>query len=444
MYNKYTERIRRKHLLSRILSGLLGIMFLLSGPWNIQPGAAQGVQDPQLNLSPLQQDTNALALPPADEATRRIHLPTGFAIRIFATNLSHPRLMAVGPDGWLYVALLTTGQIARLPDRDHNGLVDRVEIVASGLNEPHNMAFYANRMFVAENDRIDRLADLNNDGIYETRRTVTNNIPGPGGHSTRTVHVGPDGKLYVSVGSSCNICVETDPRRAAILRFNIDGTIPTDNPYATSSDLRKRPVWATGLRNSVDFLWTPSGALWASTMGSDSLGDNLPAEVLIDPVQKGKWYGWPYCYNQKLGLNQTALPLVRDTRLALPSGVSCSQAVPAMLTYYAHSAPIGMSPATGSAFPASYRDDFFITLHGSWNTSDPANYRDCKVERINIENGAVVRIETFATGWRAAGKLCGDATTWGRPAGITFGSDGAMYISDDKGGRIYRVVTTGP
>ncbi len=430
--------LKRKRFLS--LAAVLGLILLGLGRWGIQPGATQQGQTFFLYFPLVFQGGS---LPPPDEASSKISVPPGFAIRIFATVPGGPRLMTVGPDGWIYVALMGSGQIARLPDRDHNGLADGVEIVASGLNQPHGLEFYNGWMYVAENDKIERLADQNNDGIYETRQLVTNNIPGAGGHSSRTLHFGPDGKLYVTAGSSCNVCVETDPRRAAMLRFNPDGSIPSDNPFATDPDVRKRPVWAWGMRNAVDFLWTPLGALWASTMGSDGLGDNVPPEVMINVVQKGGWYGWPYCYNPKLGLNQPPQPEVPDTRVTLPPGMSCSQAIPALLTDVAHSAPIGMSLAANSSFPASEKGDLFIAQHGSWNTSDPANYRDCKVERVIVQNGAVVGSETFANGWRAPGKLCGDPVTWGRPAGITFGSDGAMYISDDAGGRVYRVVYTG-
>ncbi len=403
------------------------------------PGSAQ--QNPNQLFLPLIQ--NGVSLPPADQAAQRITVPAGFAIRIYAQNLSAPRLMAVGPDGWLYVALYGAGQIARLPDRNHDGLADSTEIVASGLTSPHNLEWHNGWMYVAELGKIERLADQNNDGIYETSELVTNNIPGGSGHSSRTLHFGPDGKLYVSAGSSCNLCVETDPRRAAILRFNADGSIPSDNPFANASDPQKRPVWAWGLRNSVDFLWTANGDMYADHNGVDGLGDNTPPEEVLIPIRGNQWYGWPYCYTPVLGINKPTQPEIHDTRLPLPAGLNCTQAVPALFTAPAHSAPLGMTTAAQAAFPAAYQDDLFVAYHGSWNTNDPANYRDCKVERILFQNGQVTGSETFASGWRAPGKLCGDAATWGRPAGVTFGADGAMYISDDKGGRVYRVVYTG-
>ena len=381
-------------------------------------------------------------MPPPDEASERISVPDGFEIRIFAISVPGPRLMAVGPDGELYVALRSSGQIARLPDRNNDGLSDGTEIAASGLSGPHNLEFRDGFMYVAETTRISRLSDGNGDGVYTNRQTVVSVNLGTNGHSTRTLHFGPDGNLYYAAGSASNNNPESDPRRAAILRFTPEGDIPNDNPFAGDADPRKRAVWAYGLRNSVDFFWTTSGRLWATHNGSDGLGDDLPPEELIIDVQKGATHGWPYCYTKVLGLNDPPQPEVHDMRVTLPSGFTCAQAVPALLTMPAHSAPLGITPAMGSGFPAAYQDDAFAAIHGSWNTA-AVNARDCKVERVVVENGKLVRSETFANGWRAPGKPCGDSQTWGRPAGVIFGSDGALYISDDKGNRVYRVVYTG-
>ena len=384
-----------------------------------------------------------------DEATQRISVPPGFHIHIFAQNLNTPRFMAFGPDGALYVSLLNTGQIARLPDTNQNEVADITQIAASGLSSPHGVEWHNDGtydwLYVAEQDKVERLRDSDNNGTLDIKQLVTSNIPCCGGHGTRTVHFGPDGKMYVSAGSSCNYCAETDPRRAAILRFNADGTIPADNPFVSDADTRKQAVWAWGLRNSVDFLFTPSGELWADHNGSDGLGDDVPPEEIVINVQGNKSHGWPYCYTPVLGANpvpQTAE--VRDTRIALPPGFDCAQAVPALLTDLAHSAPLGMSLASGTNFPVSYRSDLYVAYHGSWNTNVVANYRDCKVQRIVLSSGQPVSSQTFATGWRASGAKCGDASTWGRPADVIFGSDGKMYISDDKGGRVYIVNYIGP
>lgn len=395
------------------------------------------------NLEPLQTtaEGSTIYLPYVsrpDEASLRIQVPAGFNIRIYAQDLTgRPRFMAIGPDGHLYISLFSSGQIARLPDRDNDGRADGVEVIASGLSLPHGIEFRDDWLYVACSDRVVRLAGPDESGSFGTPELITNNIPGPPGHSTRTLHFGPDGKMYVSVGSSCNICEETDPRRAAILRFNPDGSIPGDNPFFNDLDPNKHPVYAYGLRNSVDFLWSPTGELWADHNGSDLLGDDLPPEEIVIQVQKGASHGWPYCYTPTLGIN-TANE-VRDVRLDLPGGFSCDQAVPARFTAPAHSAPLGMALGADSNFPPEYRSSLYVAFHGSWNTSNSENYRDCKVERVILENGQPVGSQTFATGWRVPGTTCGASTTWGRPADVIFAPDGAMFISDDKGYRVYKV-----
>lgn len=399
-----------------------------------------------------------LPLPPPDEASNRLNVPPGFAIRIFASGLpARPRLMEIGPDGSLYVALLDAGKIVRLPDRNQDGLADGVETVISGLSGPHNLEWFESFLYVAQNDKIQRFTDTNGDGLYERDVSFQIDLPGPLGHSTRTLHFGPDGKLYVSVGSSCNICDESgpytssgyDPRRAAILRYNPDGTIPSDNPFRNASDTRLRAVWAYGLRNSVDFTWSPSGQLWASSHGSDNLldsngqPDTLPPEELVIPVQEGQSHGWPYCYTPVSGLNNPPQPETRDLRMSLPVGFTCAMAIPALFTGPAHAAPIGLGWGPNSEWPAAFRDDLYLALHGSWNTNNPANYRDCKVERILIEGGAVTGSMSFVNGFRAAGQKCGDASSYGRPADVETSARGEMFISDDKSNRIYRVIYTG-
>ncbi|NPV09716.1 MAG: sorbosone dehydrogenase [Anaerolineae bacterium] len=352
--------------------------------------------------------------------------------------------MAFGPDGALYVSLMASGRIARLPDDDGDGRADAVQVAAEGLRLPHGLEWRDGWLYVAQLDRLERLADEDGDGVLERRELVTGNLPGGGGHRTRTVRFGPDGLIYVAAGSSCNVCVEEDPRRAAILRFNPDGSIPEDNPFADDPDPRRQAVWAEGLRNSVGFLFLPDGRLWANHNGSDGLGDDLPPEEIVVEVEGGRHYGWPYCYTPGLGPN---LPPdqraeVRDERVALPEGFDCSQAVPALFTDLAHSAPLGITRVESANFPDEYQGDLLVGYHGSWNTT-PANVRDCKVRRIVVEEGMPVDAQDFATGWRAEGQPCGSSASFGRPVDVIFGPDGALYISDDHGNRVYRVVYVG-
>lgn len=347
--------------------------------------------------------------------------------------------MTVGPDGVLYVAERGRSAVIRLPDKNGDGLADGREVLATGFNIPHSVEWFEGWLYVAQGDKIERLRDADGDGRFEVREVVTTNIPGPVGHVTRTVHFGPDGKMYVAAGSSSNINPENDPRRAAMLRFNPDGTIPEDNPYATDADTRRRPIWAEGLRNSVDFLFLADGRLWANHNGSDGLGDNAPPEEIVIEVEKGKHYGWPWCYTWPLGRVPLGSVDVRDNRVAFGRLTNCNQSTPALFTDLAHQAPLGMAQYTKTAFPAPYRDNLFVAYHGSWNSGNP---RDCKVQRIVVRDGQPVEAEPFLTGFRDADwQQC--AAAWGRPAGVAVGASGELFVSDDENGNIYRVVYVG-
>jgi len=414
------------------------IFIILMGEFSL-PALAQQGNNPTTIFLPI--IAKGIALPPPDAASQRIQVPDGFQIRIFANNLTgRPRFMTIGPDGHLYISLMSVGQVVRLPDRNNDGLADGVEVVASGINLPHGLEFYNGYLYIASGDRVQRMQGPNPQGNFSALQLVTDNIPPPIGHSSRTIHFGPDGKMYVSAGSTCNVCEETDPRPATIMRFNPDGSIPSDNPFALDVDIRKRPVYAWGLRNSVDFLWSPAGQLWANHNGSDGLSDDLPPEEIVIPVQINKSHGWPYCYTPGVGEVKTKEVLVPNNQYELPDGFTCDDAIPAIFTAPAHSAPLGMEIAKPGNFPVEYNNDLYVAYHGSWNTNVIANYRDCKVERVILENGLPSGSETFATGWREPNKKCGDPSTYGRPADVIFGLNGEMFISDDAGGRVYRVV----
>jgi glucose/arabinose dehydrogenase len=393
-----------------------------------------------------------VAVPPADAASARLKVPVGFAIRIFASGLQGPRLMTVGPDGQLYVAERGAGRVTRLPDADGDGLADARQAVANGLNGPHNLEWHAGALYVAENDKVRRLADTNGDGDFldaGEKTTVIPNLPSGGGHSSRTLHFGPDGKLYVAAGSTCNACVESDKRRATIMRFNADGSIPSDNPFANDGDPNRRPVWAEGLRNSVDFLFMPDGQLWADHNGSDNVGstpgevtDRPPEEVVIG-VERGKHYGWPFCYTPTLGATPAGTKEVRDANnnvgFAAPIS-SCDQVTPALYTDLAHQAPLGMARYDKTQFPAAYQGNLLIAYHGSWNAD--AAPRDCKVQMIVVAGGKPTGDQPFITGFRdSPAQECGGA--WGRPAGLAVGAQGELFVSDDKNGNVYRVVYLG-
>jgi glucose/arabinose dehydrogenase len=390
-------------------------------------------------------NTEILALPPEDETSARLQAPDGFAVRIFASGLQGPRLIAVGPDGNLYVAERGVGVVVRLPDADDDGLADERQVVADNLSAPNNVEWADGSLYVGEENRITRWTDNNDDGDFTDegeRQVVTEDIPTRGQHTSRTVRSGPAGKVYVAAGSSGNNDVEEDWRRGTIMRFNPDGTIPDDNPFVNDAEPTRHSVWAEGLRNSVDFLFLPDGRLWANHNGSDLLGDDAPPEEIVIEIEKGKHYGWPYCYTPALGFVPAGTQEVRDERVPFDRLRSCAEATPALFTDLAHSAPLGMAryaADASSAFPQEYRDNLFVAYHGSWNSSEP---RDCKVQRIVVRDCAPVESQAFLTGFRDNEEQdCGAA--WGRPAGVAVGANGELFVSDDQNGNIYRVIYTG-
>ncbi len=311
--------------------------------------------------------------------------------------------MALSPSGDLYLSLTQAGKVVVLPDRDRNGAADQVITFADGLDLPHGLAFFENYLYLAETGRVIRfpMADNRPAGPPET---VVPNLPRGAGHFTRTIGFGPDGKLYVSIGSSCNVCLESDPRRAAIVRYNPDGT--------------GEEIFARGLRNAVSFAWRPgTDELWATDMGRDWLGDDFPPDEL-DLVIRGMDYGWPYCNGDR----------VPDPDFGSPQ--RCAATQPPMLGFQAHSAPIGLRFCDGCALPQAYRGDLFVAFHGSWNRSTPTGY---KVVVVSFEGGRPTGYSDFVSGWLTGSQA------WGRPVDAIFGPDGALYVSDDRAGAVYRI-----
>ncbi|HEY9899361.1 MAG TPA: sorbosone dehydrogenase family protein [Pantanalinema sp.] len=333
-----------------------------------------------------------------------IALPRGFAIAPYAEGLPGVRFMALSPAGDLTVTRPNRGEVLLLSDRDRDGRAERVRIFASGLDRPHGLAWRDGALYVAETAAIVRLEDTDGDGKADRKQVLTRDLPEGGMHWTRTLGFGPDGGLYVSAGSDCNACVEKDERRATIMRFEPDGS--------------KRRIFARGLRNAVGFVWHPStGALWATDNGRDWLGDDQPPDEL-NMVKEGAHYGWPRCWGD------------RRPDPDLGDAAFCAGTVPPALAFQAHSAPLGLAFYTGKQFPADYHGDAFVAFHGSWNREIPTGY---KVVRVRFKGARPVAYEDFVTGWLR------DRKAWGRPVDVLVARDGALLVSDDAGGRIYRI-----
>ena len=337
-------------------------------------------------------------------AGRTLYLRPGFHVALFADNLRDVRNLVLGPGGVVYAALQGPGKVVRLVDHNGDGVADSVIDVATGLDGPFGIAFRGDTMYVGEETRVRRWVPG-----HATPQPIIPDLPS-GGHATRTIVFGPDGFLYVAVGSSCNICDESNSRRAAVTRFNADG----------SGEVR----FATGLRNSVGLAFNPAtNELWATNNDRDNIGgmnasitDDLPPEHL-NILKMGRFYGWPQCY-----LPGQRNPEYPDAR--------CDNVEPPTITFQAHSAPLGMTFYGGTAFPG-YQGDAFVAFHGSWNRTVPTG---AKVVHVKVQNGRAVSSEDFVTGWQL-----GNGSRWGQPVAPLALPDGSLLISDDSGGRIWRV-----
>jgi glucose/arabinose dehydrogenase len=352
------------------------------------------------------------ACPPAVSAqrvtvpfgTNALEVPAGFTIALYHDSLPGARSLALGPGGVPYVVQSRAGRVVRLPDANGDGRADTVIVVAQGLNRPFGITFRGDTMYIGETNRVVRFLP----GSSEPQ-VVVPTLPAGQGHWTRPLAFGRDGKLYVSVGSSCNICDETDRRRAAILRYNPDGS--------------GEEIFATGLRNSVGLAFHPTtGELWATNNDRDMLGDDLPPER-INIIRQGRNYGWPQCY----------LPGTRNPEYPT---ADCGNVEAPAITFQAHSAPLGIVFYTGTRFPAEYRGDAFIAQHGSWNRSSKVGYQ---VARVRVQDGRPVALEPFITGFLPQGSQ----TAWERPVDLLVLPDGSMLVTTDAPGRVFRVRYTG-
>lgn len=337
--------------------------------------------------------------PAADEADGLgLTLPPGFALTVWARQLPSARVLVFDPDGNAWVSQRQEGTVTKLLVRDGQ-VIGRREVL-SGLKNPHGLAFDPtddHRLFVAAGNEL-----LSLDIRQPEKRVHVADLPAGGQHVTRTIGFGPDNKLYVSIGSTCNVCVEDNEQRAAILRMNRDGSA--------------RTIIARGLRNSVFFVWH-GGRLWATENGRDLIGDDLPPDE-INVISDGQDYGWPACYGQN----------VLDARGV--GGSTCQGKTPSTIDIPAHSAPLGLAFVDAPNWPDVYQGNLIVAYHGSWNRSVPTGYK--VVRMIFDAAGKYQRAEDFITGW-----LRGSSSS-GRPVDPIL-HDGQLYLTDDAAGVIYRV-----
>lgn len=338
-------------------------------------------------------------------AGQTITLPEGLTITVFAEDLGRARFMALDAAGVLHVTDPGGDRVLKLPDDDADGVADEVITVVSGLTNPHGIAFRDGAMYIGEETRVSRAEDANTDGVYERPVSVIDGLPAEG-HWSRTVAFGSDGALFLSVGSSCNVCEEGSEIRAAISRYSADGS--------------QGDVFASGLRNAVGLAIHPdTGELWATNNGRDGMGDDVPPET-VNRVTEGADFGWPRCHAGN----------IVDPDFGGARG--CEGVTLPSVTMQAHSAPLGLAFNTSDVLGSDFSGDLFVAFHGSWDRTEPTGY---KVVRLPFEDGQPTGdVFDFATGW-----LGEDGEAWGRPVDVLVAPDGSLFVSDDEGGRIFRI-----
>ncbi len=337
-----------------------------------------------------------------------IRLPAGFRIEQLV-EVPNARAMVWGEQGTLFVGTMTKGMVYAV-----TGLASgapRVVEIGSKLKMPTGVAFRDGALYVAERKRLIRYngieAALDNPPEPEV---LLDGMPGKGLHSWKYIAFGADGKLYMTIGSPCNVCNE--PEQGVIVRMNPDGS--------------GREVVARGIRNSVGFDWHPqTGELWFTDNNRDRMGDDLPPGELNRVAKEGAHFGFPFCHGAAI-----AEPEPEFAALG-----SCADAVPPAQELGPHVAPLGVHIYAGTQFPAQYRGQAFIAEHGSWDRSSKIGYRVSLV-RLSGDGKRALGYEVFADGW-----LQGEEFS-GRPVALLPAPDGSLLLSDDSRGAIYRISYT--
>jgi glucose/arabinose dehydrogenase len=354
-------------------------------------------------------------LPPM---VKLLNVPAGWEVSIAAYGLGRPRMLYSAPNGKLYITRRDGGDVLMLTDADGDNKFEDLVTVAADFRGVHGITAKDNWMYLCNNTQLRRYKILDDGKLSVEWETLINDLPSGGQHPNRTIDFGPDGFLYITVGTLCNDCKENDPEVASILQVD--------------PKTWKRKPFATGLRNTIGFDWHPvTNELWGFDNGSDGKGNRWPPEELNRITQEGM-YGYPFAYG-KNEVDQSREDPAGDTKEEWTKN-----ALPSSLDLPAHMAPIGFQFFGAAAnIPPDFSDDGVVCWHGSWNRSKPVGF---KVQRVIFQNGLPTGTEDFLTGFLKPGFLMFKRKArFGRPAGVSITSEGVVYISDDVNGVIYAV-----
>ncbi len=348
-------------------------------------------------------------LPATPENIARLKLPAGFHIAKFADGLESPRVIVISDAGNIYVSSRDAGTITMLsPDGTHKEQVLALENV-------HGMVIHNNVMYYVTIKEV-YSAPINPDGTFGTSKLIINDLPDAGQHVDRTLAVGPDNKLYMSVGSTCNTCEERNHINSTMQRSNLDGS--------------DRETFATGLRNTIGFNFKPGTSdLYGWDDGVDWLGDKEQREE-VNLIQQGKEYGWPFILGDGL----------KNLYLTPPHGVTLDQwaaktTLP-VLTWNAHASGMQLIFLNGGGVPADYNGDALATMHGSWGANPPSGY---EVVRIHFQDGKAKDVQPFIEGFLMTAKGGSGWARFARPFGLAQMRDGGIILGDEQNGVLYRI-----
>lgn len=366
-----------------------------AGPYRESKAQGHLVKPAQVKFSP--------------DLLKKIKVPKDFKVNVFAKDLGAPRMMVHDNEGNIYVSHPTEGEILILKDTNNDGAADTQATFIKGYEKAHGMAINENKLYFIALKKIYSVELKDSSKV----KLLVDNLPNVGQHENRSLAIGPDKKLYVSIASNCNSCVDPEKTMASMQVFDLDG--------------KNQKTFASGLRDTIGFDWHPNtGAFYGMDHGTDWMGEEFPREEL-NLLEQGKDYGWPFCWNEK----KPDTNLIKD-----PEGMTkeeyCSKKTQGpVLTVDAHTAPIAFTFYKGDMFP-NYKGSAFTALHGSWNRKKPRGYN---VTMISFKDGKPVKSEEFMSGFLAKdGK-----SQFGRPAGLLELKDGSLLVSDDSAGVIYRV-----